>query len=129
MAAPPDWLTRPLCGPQRGPARLRAADLARRVGTGRARLPRSRVGPAAPGARPARDRARGRGRARPGRQPALLTLAADDLRAREEWLRAVHDAGAARVAFDPTAGTPLQGELTAALVAEVTSHKRGLACL
>jgi hypothetical protein len=61
--------------------------------------------------------------------PALLTLAADDLRAREEWLRAVLDAGAARVAFDPPPGAPLRGELTAALLAEVTSHKRGLACL
>ena len=61
--------------------------------------------------------------------PALLTLATDDLRAREEWLRAVLDAGAARVAFDPPPGAPLRGELTAALLAEVTSHKRGLACL
>ncbi|MFO8149256.1 MAG: hypothetical protein R6T93_03080, partial [Trueperaceae bacterium] len=61
--------------------------------------------------------------------PALLTLAADDLRAREEWLRAVLDAGAARIAFDPPVSAPLQGELAAALLAEVTSYKRGLACL
>ena len=59
----------------------------------------------------------------------LVELGAGDLRAREEWLRAVLDAGAARVAFDPPPGAPPRGELTAALLAEVTSHKRGLACL
>jgi hypothetical protein len=63
---------------------------------------------------------------------ALLTLAAGDLRAREEWLRAVLEAGAARVAFDlPDAGVPPLAtfELTGALLAEVLSQKRGLACL
>jgi hypothetical protein len=61
----------------------------------------------------------------------LLELGADDLRAREEWLRAVLNAGAARVAFDlePAHATPAAFELTGALLAEVLGHKRGLACL
>ena len=61
----------------------------------------------------------------------LLELAGDDLRAREEWLRAVLDAGAARVAFDldPATATPAVFELTGELLAEVLGHKRGLACL
>ena len=78
------------------------------------------------------ERVRGATRANGGARrpaPALLTLAGDDLRAREEWLRAVLAAGAARVAFDPLPGAPLEGELAAALLAEVLSHKRGLACL
>jgi hypothetical protein len=60
----------------------------------------------------------------------LLELGADDLRAREEWLRAVLHAGAARVAFDldPATATPAAFELTGALLAEVLGHKRGLAC-
>ncbi len=69
---------------------------------------------------------------RPARKPVrLIELDADDLRAREEWLRAVLDAGAARVAFDldPATATPGTFELTAALLAEVLGHKRGLACL
>jgi len=61
----------------------------------------------------------------------LIELGSDDLRAREEWLRAVLHAGAARVAFDldPAAATPASFELTGALLAEVLGHKRGLACL
>lgn len=60
----------------------------------------------------------------------LIELAADDLRAREEWLRAVVHAGAARVAFDLALAdaTPATFELTGALLAEVLGHKRGLAC-
>ncbi len=60
----------------------------------------------------------------------LVELGADDLRAREEWLRAVLHAGAARVAFDldPVEATPATFELTSALLAEVLGHKRGLAC-
>jgi hypothetical protein len=67
---------------------------------------------------------------RGGAQPEAQLLAADDLRAREEWLWAVHAAGAARVLFDfdpLTSGG--DDALTAALLAEVLSHKRGLACL
>lgn len=66
-----------------------------------------------------------------GRRPAarLLTLAADDPRAREEWLRAVLDAGAARVAFDLDPPAAPATELTAALLADVVARKRGLACL
>ena len=128
MAAPPDWLTRPLhvlnVG-RRGFAPLTWRDELGLVGlafldraSAERHLERVRRATAPTGeGEPSRPAA------------ALLTLAADDLRAREEWLRAVHDAGAARVAFDPTVGSPLQGELTAALVAEVTSYKRGLACL
>jgi hypothetical protein len=62
----------------------------------------------------------------------VLDLAASDLRAREEWLQAVLNAGAARVAFDLPAGGPPPldtFELTGALLAEVLSHKRGTACL
>jgi hypothetical protein len=128
VAAPPDWLTRPLhvlnVG-RRGFAPLTWRDELGLVGLAfldpalaQRHLERVRRATAPVG------------EGKPSRPPAaLLTLAADDLRAREEWLRAVHDAGAARVAFDPPVGSPLQGELTAALVAEVTSHKRGLACL
>lgn len=60
----------------------------------------------------------------------LVELGADDPRAREEWLRAVLHAGAARVAFDldPAAATPAVFEFTGALLAEVLGHKRGLAC-
>jgi hypothetical protein len=68
------------------------------------------------------------------RRPALrlVALEASDLRAREEWLRAVLDAGAARVGFDlpaDAAPPPDAFELTGALLAEVLSHKRGTACL
>jgi hypothetical protein len=69
--------------------------------------------------------------ARPGRpRPELLTLPQDDLRAREEWLRGVHAAGAARVLFDldPQHGHRSEA-ITARLLADVLSHKRGLACL
>lgn len=61
----------------------------------------------------------------------LLELDAHDLRAREEWLRSVLHARAARVAFDldPATATPATFELTGALLAEVLGHKRGLACL
>jgi hypothetical protein len=84
------------------------------------------------------QRAGGRSRSAPSagrsRRPALAvwTLEASDLRAREEWLRAVLHAGAARVAFDLPADAPppLDAfELTGALLAEVLSHKRGTACL
>jgi hypothetical protein len=67
------------------------------------------------------------------RPPQLLELPAGDYRAREEWLQAVHAAGAARTLFDPPPPSqrvnPPAGPLTAALLAEVISHKRGLACL
>lgn len=128
MAAPPDWLTRPLrvlnVG-RRGYAPLTWRDDLGLVGlafldASLARRHLDRVLRAAPPAGGAKAR-------RPA--PALLTLAADDLRAREEWLRAVLDAGAARIAFDPPVSAPLHGELAAALLAEVTSYKRGLACL
>lgn len=61
----------------------------------------------------------------------LLELAAGDPRAREEWLQAVLHAGAARVAFDldPRRPQPKDFELTGALLAEVLSQRRGLACL
>jgi hypothetical protein len=79
------------------------------------------------------ERARRRsGPPRRGAAPALVTLPAADLRAREEWLRAVLEAGAARVAFDLGAEFPPPHdtfELTGALLAEVLSHKRGTACL
>jgi len=128
VAAPPDWLSRPLRVLNVGP--LGYAPLTWRddlglvglafVDPGLAQRHLERV------ARAAASAAAG-GARRPS--PTLLTLAADDLRAREDWLRAVLDAGAARVAFDPPLASPIQGELTAALLAEVTSHKRGLACL
>jgi len=128
VAAPPDWLTRPvwvLNVGRRGFAPLTWRDALGLVGLAfldpalaQRHLERVQRATAPAGGGTA---------SRPA--AALLMLAADDLRAREEWLRAVHDAGAARVAFDPTMGSPLQGELTAALVAEVTSYKRGLACL
>jgi alkylation response protein AidB-like acyl-CoA dehydrogenase len=126
VGAPHDWLTRPLevlnVG-KRGFAPLTWRDEFGLTGlafldTALAQRHLARVR----GAAPANGGAR-----RPA--PALLTLAGDDLRAREEWLRAVLAAGAARVAFDPLPGAPLQGELTAALLAEVLSYKRGLACL
>jgi hypothetical protein len=79
------------------------------------------------------ERARRRSAPHPrGAALALLTLAASDLRAREEWLRAVLEAGAARVAFDLGTDVPpprATFELTGALLAEVLSHKRGTACL
>lgn len=127
MSAPPDWLSRPLrvlnVG-RRGFAPLTWRDDLGLVGLAfldpsLAQRHLQRVSRAAAAATGTARRP----------SPALLTLAADDLRAREEWLRAVLDAGAARVAFDATPGAPVQGELTAALLAEVTSYKRGLACL
>lgn len=65
------------------------------------------------------------------RPTTIVELAAGDHRAREEWLRAVHAAGAARTLFDPASrrAAPAAGPLTATLLAEVISHKRGLACL
>ena len=127
MGAPNDWLTRPLevlnvgkrsYAPLTWRDEFGLSGLAFRDAT-LARRHLARVLRA--------TRASGGSRPRPA--PELLTLAGDDLRAREEWLRAVLAAGAARVAFDPLPGAPLEGELTAALLAEVLSHKRGLACL
>ena len=128
MAAPDDWLTRPLrvlnVG-RRGFAPLTWRDDLGLVGLAflDAALARRHLDTVL------RAPVRGNGGASRRPAPALLTLAADDLRAREEWLHAVIAAGAARVAFDPAPGAPLQSELTAALLAEVTSYKRGLACL
>lgn len=60
-----------------------------------------------------------------------IELGAGDMRAREEWLRAVLNAGAARVAFDLDPQRPQMRdfELTASLLAEVLSQRRPLACL
>jgi hypothetical protein len=124
VPAPSDWLDRPLVVLNVG--RRGFAPLTWRDAWGLAGLAFADAALA----RRHLDRA-GRGRtARPALAP--LTLAAGDLRAREEWLRAVLDAGAARVAFDlPDAGEPPLDtfELTGALLAEVLSQKRGLACL
>jgi len=128
VAAPDDWLARPLRVLNVG--RRGYAPLTRRDDLGLVGL--AFLDPAlAQRHLDAVQRAAAKAGAGTSRRPspALLTLAAGDLRAREEWLRAVLDAGAARVAFDPPPGAPLQGELTAALLAEVTSYKRGLACL
>ncbi len=83
-----------------------------------------------------RQRARLLASARPAgarrRRPLqALRLDAGDHRAREEWLRAVLEAGAARVGFDLEGGRPEPAafELTGALLAEVLGHKRGLSCL
>jgi hypothetical protein len=65
-----------------------------------------------------------------GPKPRLQTLRAGDLRARQEWLEAVLQAGAARVLFDLNSDGQHRGTaLSAALLAEVLSYKRGLACL
>lgn len=66
-----------------------------------------------------------------GTRLRLLELAAGDPRAREEWLQAVLQAGAARVAFDLDPARPQMRdfELTGALLSEVLSQRRGLACL
>jgi hypothetical protein len=66
------------------------------------------------------------------RAPRVLTLAARDARAREEWLRSVDAAGGARVLFDPDvppSGPPARGVLTRALLADVLAGKRFVACL
>lgn len=87
----------------------------------------ARVRSAAERASAARPPARDGRSARP--RPRIVTLAPDDHRAREEWLRAVLAAGAARVAFDLDPPAPPRTELTAALLADVVARKRGLACL
>lgn len=127
MPAPDDWLARPLWALDAG-------------GRGFAPITwRDDLGLAgmlfADQAAADRHLARVRGartRATASRRPGvrLIELAADDLRAREEWLNAVLHAGAARVAFDldPADATPATFELTGALLAEVLGHKRGLAC-
>jgi hypothetical protein len=130
VPAPDDWLDRPLLVLNVG--RRRFAPLTWRDDLGLAGL--AFVDPEL--ARHHLDRARRRS-GPPGSRPrgaalALVTLAASDLRAREEWLRAVLEAGAARVAFDlGTEAAPPRDtfELTGALLAEVLSHKRGTACL
>jgi hypothetical protein len=69
---------------------------------------------------------------RKGTRVEILTLAARDARAREEWLSAVDGAGGARVLFDPqpsAGGPPPRGVLTRALLADVLSGKRFVACL
>lgn len=67
---------------------------------------------------------------RRGPLPRLQTLRAGDLRARQEWLEAVLHAGAARVLFDLNVAGEARGSgLSAALLADVLSRKRGLACL
>lgn len=127
MPAPDDWLARPLWALDaggRGFAPITWRDDLGLAGmlfadrtAGERHLARVR------GARPRTAATR-----RP--QVRLIELGADDLRAREEWLRAVMHAGAARVAFDldPADATPATFELTGALLAEVLGHKRGLAC-
>lgn len=145
MPAPADWLDRPLQVLNLG--RRDYAPLTWRDGLGlaglaftdhaRARRHLARVRAASPArgaASPTRAAASPRGTAgrHPAPAPSLLTLAAGDLRAREEWLRSVMAAGAARVGFDLQGAPPFDPaafELTAALLAEVLSHKRGLACL
>ncbi len=128
MPAPDDWLARPMWALDAGgrgfaPITWRddlglAAMLFADRTAGERQLARVR------GARP---------RTAAPRRPVvgLVELGADDLRAREEWLRAVLHAGAARVAFDldPATAAPATFELTGALLAEVLGHKRGLACL
>jgi hypothetical protein len=129
MPAPEDWLDRPLLVLNVG--RHGFAPLTWRDDLGLAGL--AFVDPDL--ARRHLERAGRRSRppkAPRGPAPALLTLAASDLRAREEWLQAVLAAGAARVAFDLGIETPPPRstfELTGALLAEVLSHKRGTACL
>jgi hypothetical protein len=83
-----------------------------------------------------RQRARLAGARRPAAAPRrppvrAVRLDAGDHRAREEWLRAVMEVGAARVGFDldPARPDPAAFELTGALLAEVLGHKRGLSCL
>lgn len=127
MPAPDDWLARPmwaLDASGRGFAPITWRDdlglagmLFAHRAAGERHLARIR------GARPRTEASR-----RP--KVRLVELGADDLRAREEWLRAVLHAGAARVAFDldPADATPATFELTGALLAEVLGHKRGLAC-
>lgn len=61
----------------------------------------------------------------------LLALSADDLRAKEEWLRAALSQGATIAAFDPD---PLTLSAKAALpldraLAYIISHRRQTACL
>ena len=132
MPAPDDWLDRPLHVINVGPRGY--APLTWRDDWGLAGLAFSDPELARWHAERAGGTRRRAGAAAGARRSALtvLTLAASDLRAREEWLQAVLSAGAARVAFDLTAdGPPPLGtfELTGALLAEVLSHKRGTACL
>lgn len=130
MPAPDDWLERPLLVlnvGRRGFAPLTWRDDLGLAGLAFAdpELARHHLERARRGSRRSASRQR-------GPTPVLLTLPPADLRAREEWLRAVLDAGAARVAFDLGTETPPPRrtfELTGALLAEVLSHKRGTACL
>lgn len=127
MPAPDDWLTRPMWALDvggRGFAPVTWRDdlgLAGMLFADRAAAERHLA-----------RLTRARPRTGQPKRPAvrLLELGGDDLRAREEWLRAVLHAGAARVAFDldPATATPATFELTGALLAEVLGHKRGLAC-
>lgn len=130
MPAPADWLARPLWvldagGPGWRPVAWRdELGLAAMVYADEAAAERQRR--RLLGARPAA----GGGTRRSGAGLRTVRLDAHDPRAREEWLRAVLDTGAARVGFDLDARTDDERafELTAALLAEVLAHKRGLAC-
>lgn len=139
MPAPDDWLARPLWVLDVG--RQGFAPVTWRDAVGLAALAfadealGARHHERLSGARPATGGRPGRSAAATGGgrpRVRLLRLDADDPRAREEWLRAVLAAGAARVAFDPPPGRdpdPADCELTGALLAEVLATKRGLSCL
>ncbi len=128
MPAPDDWLERPMWvldagGRGFGPVTWRD-DL------GLAAMAFSDE-PAAERQRVRLARARRPATARPRPPVRAVRLDAGDHRAREEWLRAVMEVGAARVGFDldPARPDPAAFELTGALLAEVLGHKRGLSCL
>jgi hypothetical protein len=127
MPAPDDWLERPMWTLDAGARGFAPITLRDELGLA-ALLYADRSAAERQLERLKRARPRVAGARRPPLR--LLELAADDLRAREEWLRAVHAAGAARVAFgpDPDASDMGAFELTGALLAEVLGHKRGLAC-
>jgi hypothetical protein len=128
MPAPDDWLDRPLWVLDAG--RRRFGPVTWRDDLGLAGMAFTDEAAAE------RQRARLLGARRPAGAPPrpplrALRLDAGDHRAREEWLRAVMEAGAARVGFDLDPATPDMAvfELTGALLAEVLGHKRGLSCL
>ena len=123
MAAPNDWLSEPLTVLNLGRRRLAPLIWRDRLGLAGLAFRNQALADA--------HLLRVRRAKRPGSpHPEGLTLAANDLRAREEWLRSVHAAGAARILFDlDPGGADGADALTAALLAEVLSHKRGLACL